>query len=213
MDITLQVAQLAMMLGSDRPSGKLDVLYVPGLSVGMLESANILDIAAGYMRRGNAAYLAFNGSDGSGALNAPPGSAWPGKDYYVTELLKRDVPQGALVPTGPGMHTRDETDKFVLAAKNYSWKRAGYLTVAYHYPRVFSCLVKSMQEMDYDLDVWACSPPTTNWYHPMLGSQGLEQTRSVEAALDDVRKCITYVERGYGASFDKVFSYLEARER
>lgn len=209
----MQVTQLAMMLGSDRPSGKLDVLYIPGLSAGMLESADIFEIAARSEHSGTARRIAFNGSDGSAELNGTPGAAWPGKDFYVKELRRRHVPAEVLVPTGPGVHTRSETDEFVRTAKEHGWKRAGYLTVAYHYPRVFSCLVKSMQETGYTLDVFACGPPSTNWYLPMLGSQGLSNTTSEQAALDDVIKTLSYIERGFGAPPDDVLAYLRSRER
>ena len=210
--MALQIAQLAMMLASDRPrKATLDALYIPGLTRGMLESPNVLGHAAKLYKKGWGTTISFNGGDGRAFGGTTPGEVWPGKGHYAMELAELGVPKEHLVPTGPGLHTGEEMRELVLTAKLHGWKRIGMVTIPYHYPRAFCFLVEWMEKHGHHVDVFALCPPVTNWYAFIGASQGKGTTTPADAAYDDAAKLLVQIEKGWAAPPNHVLNYLASR--
>ena len=210
-DASLELERLAVVLASDHPCPDLDAIYVHALTDGMLEASRVLEFVAQLFRERQPNAVAFNGSDGHVALNPLPKSGWCGADEYASRLTRLGVPAGALVATGPGMHTMDETDKLVFTARERNWRRIGIVTMPYHLPRSFCCLVKSIQQHGGELSAWALCPPSTDWYHPMVGSQAGPITTPFAEALEDAKRTLSYIDKGYGAPVPDVIAYLASR--
>ncbi len=223
---TYELGQLWSRLAADMFLGQqLDAVYLPGLSVGMIESCDLFGLVAHTVKQTFAQNLAFNGSDGRGAgPSSGPGDAWPGATWYREEFISRKVPEAKLCPTRPGIHTRDETDAFVELAKEKGWTTAYIATVPYHWPRILSCLVGSMAKCGYRMKLWLLPLNITpNWDHPMIGSQGQSTSTYRQEAYNDVGRYIMYVERGredngqawrqhYGAPPEEIHRYLDWRD-
>jgi hypothetical protein len=209
----LRVAQIAAMLSSDYPGSSLNALYIPGLSKGMIEAPNLFGAAVGLYRQDMAPLIAFNGGDGRAFNGTTPGEAWPGKDYYIDVLAQCGVPRTCLIPTGPGVHSREEVEALIKMAKERRWQRIGFITIPYHYPRAFCFLVKAMDDFGWHPDVFALNTPATNWYLEMGASQGKGTTTPEQAAYDDVAKLLDQIEKGWAAPPEKVLAYLRTRER
>lgn len=217
----LDLIRANQMFLSGRPTKTMDAVYIHGLSEGMIESGDIFSVACGLYADGVTNVVAFNGSDGEGAGQIKtPGEAWLGKNYYIEKLSKyllisdglqrRDL---ELIPTRPGFHTRDETDALVELAQEKEWKKVGILTVAYHYPRSFICLIQSMRAVGYWFEAYPTPPETTNWWLPMKGSQGKEDTHSFAETIKESNKVInTYIAKGFGCTFSELFYYLQNRK-
>jgi len=210
----LELARLERVLLKDRLQHvTFDALHLLALSDGMLDACNALDIAASLYASGKVRFVAFNGSDGSGVLTSAPQSQWMGGQGYVRELMKRGVPRDGLILTAPAMHTRGETDAFISLAKERGWRTVGCLTLPYHLPRVFCCMVKSMQEAGYWPTVWAVYPPRTDWLLPMLGSQARKMSTPLEEAFDDAAKLLReYIPKGFAAPIEDVLAYVRSRQ-
>lgn len=216
-DLWAEYARLALILSSDRPPEKVDAIYLHGLSEGMIQSGNLFDLVTNF----DASVISFNGSDGEGMGNQNrPGAAWPGKDWYVKNLSS---PGKRLVPTGPGLHTRDETDKLVLLAQKEGWKSVAIASVAYHSVRSMSCVVASMEALGYWFRAHFAAPPTTNWGLRMLGSQGLSETDSYDESMKDAEKTIVkywqngegepdYWKKAWGAPPPVILDFLRRRD-
>ena len=194
------LARAAFLLQSDQPKNPVDTIYIHGLSRGMVFSTDpsLFGIAAEYLRAGKANYISFNGSDGEGMPpQDQPGAAWPGKDFYIDNLNSRGIGKERRFPTGPGLHTRDEADKFISLAKEMEWRSAGILSVGYHSIRSMSCMVAAMETQNYFLSAHFIVPPTTDAWSPMLGSQGVEETYTFrEIAEKEIPSILRYWQRG-----------------
>ncbi len=211
----LNLIRANQMLLSGRP-GKgsiMDAVYLHGLSVGMIESGDIFNIAGRLFSTGKTKNIIFNGSDGEGAGQIKtPGEAWPGKSWYIKELSKC-IPTKNLIPTRPGFHSRDETDALVELAQEKEWKKVGILTVAYHYPRSFICLIQGMKAKGYWFEAYPIPPKKTDWWLPMFGSQGKEFTTSFDETMKESIKVLdSYIPKGFGCTFSELFHYLQNRK-
>jgi hypothetical protein len=209
----LDLIRVNQMLLSGRPTEIMNAVYIHGLSEGMVRAADIFQIAKDLYAHSEIKVIAFNGSDGEGAGQIKkPREAWPGKKWYIEELRGAIMPED-LIPTGPGYHTRGETDELVKIAKKRKWKRVGILTVAYHYPRSFICLIQSMKTIGYWFEAYPIPPATTNWWLPMKGSQGKEDTCSFNETMKESIKVLdSYIAKGFGCTFQELFDYLRNRE-
>ncbi|OGE18072.1 hypothetical protein A3F00_02045 [Candidatus Daviesbacteria bacterium RIFCSPHIGHO2_12_FULL_37_11] len=205
----------AMLLQSDRPINSVDTIYLHGLSEGMINSThpNLFEIAADYQRSKKAGCISFNGSDGEGMGEQNyPGAAWPGKDWYFRKFNETYVGYYDLIPTGLGLHTRDEADKFIILSKEKAWTSGGILSVGYHSVRSMSCMVAAMETQNYFMRLHFIMPPSTDPWYPMLGSQGIDKTNTFTEIESEVSRIFNYWEKGYGASPKYLFHYLQYRE-
>lgn len=188
----------AMLLQSDQPLESVDAVYLHGLSEGMIYSTrpNLFEIAADYLTNKRSRWISFNGSDGEGMPPQDrPGAAWPGKKFYL-EAFKELSSDHALIPTGPGLHTRDEADKFITLAKEIDWRSGGILSVGYHCVGSMSCMVAAMETQNYFMELHFINPPSTDSWYPMLGSQGVSETNTFTEILEEIPRILRYWERG-----------------
>lgn len=211
----LNLVRTSQILLTDKlPVGQpADVVFLPSLSEGMIESGRLFEAVAKLYWTGQFAGVAFNGSAGEDFSTRTPGRGWVGAKRYEEELRVCEqfgFPVPPLFPTRPAFHTRDETDALVELAKQNQWSRVIIVTVAYHFPRVFICLVQSMKTIGYGFAAYAAAAPT-DWLVPMKGSQGKEDTDSFTECLKDSRKVFEYQKKGFGCSFDELFDYLKRR--
>lgn len=219
-EMYLDLIRANQMLLSGRPTKTMDSVYIHGLSEGMIKSGDIFSVACG-LYADRIEVITFNGSNGEGAGQVKtPGEAWPGKDWYIKKLSQYIVINDGLqrkdlelIPTRPAFHTRDETDALVELAQEKEWKKVGILTVAYHYPRSFICLIQSMKAIGYWFEAYPTPPESTDWWLPMKGSQGRENTYSFAETMKESIKVIdTYVAKGFGCTFPELFYYIQNRK-
>lgn len=200
-----------------------DGIYIHGLSEGMIRSARIFEQAADFSQD-HKVPIAFNGSDGeqfshnedgddSRPVGKNPGQGWPGKDWYIEELTALGVDRDLLLPTGPGYHTRHEVIQLVEFARQQHWQRVGIMSVAWHYPLVFTMLVDVMRKAEHFITAYAMAPEQTDWNYPMKGSQGLEDTHPLREAINYAPRVLNYQDRGLASSFEDMFRYLRDREQ
>ena len=210
---------LAWRLGSDQgktfENEKVEVIYLHGLSVGMVLASLLFDeVGTLYRYHKHFPTIAFNGSEGqSASKDSKPGDAWPGKDWYFREFLNALVPQNKLVPTGPGLHTMDEADKFIALCKERGWKNARVVSVPYHGVRSMLCMVKAMEKANYWLRIHFISAKQTNWQAEMVGAQGTNQNSTMLGELpEEVKKIREKYEGGFAATFGELAVYLDRRD-
>lgn len=221
------LAKAAFLLQSDQPQNPVDVLYLHGLSRGMVYSTqpNLFKIAINYLKEQRVKCISFNGSDGEGMPpQNQPGAAWPGKDFYINAFSEQLIESRFLIPTGPGLHTRDEADKFIDLAKQMSWRSVAILSVGYHSVRSMSCMVAAMETKGYFISTHFIVPPTTEAWSPMLGSQGVKETDTfTEIGEKEIPNILKYWERGganppdswragYAVPAEYLFHYLQYRK-
>ena len=217
----LDIIKAAFLLSSDDPPFLVDAVYLHGVSKGMALSANLFDEAAAFIRQRRAKYIAFNGSDGEGmGAQNRPGAAWPGKDWYISELSARVRPE-ILIPADPGLHTRGEADGLVRLAQQREWKSVVVVSSAYHSVRAMSCIVASIISLGYPLDAYFHTPSSTDWQMPIKGSQGIKDTDSSREAEEEIARILKYWRFGaldgwgkqWAAPASVLFEYLEKRGR
>lgn len=86
-----------------------------------------------------------------------------------------------------------------------------------------SCLVASMDAANYWMSAYFSSPPRTNWWHPMVLSQGIGIGTSFQEARGEVGKIVEYWEKGganppdswragWGVPPAHLFHYLHRRD-
>lgn len=217
------VLAATMLLRDSQPPSPLNGLYIHGLSEGMVKSSGIFKQAA-RLSITHGLPIAFNGSDGEqfshnedGDENKPvgknPGQGWPGKDWYIEQLTANGVDKNLLLPTGPGYHTRHEVIQLVRFAKEQDWDRVGIMSVAWHYPLVFTLLVDVMKKADRFIAAYALPPEYTNWQYPIKGSQGLEDTHPLREAITYAPRVLRYQDISLASSFQDMFRYLRDREQ
>lgn len=200
--------------------GKYDAIYLHALSQGMVDSCDLLDRATFCHDASPTAMIAFNGLDG----NDEERRGCVGAAVYRRAFLEKGIPADRLLETAPGTNTRFETDELIILAKAKGWKTVRIVTVPYHWSRVLASLVGSMVKHGYVVAAYFVRPHRTNWYEPMVGSQGAvpDTTYHVESGQDAVR-FKAYIDRGqedngqawkerYGAPFHEIFSYLDKRD-
>lgn len=220
----LNLMKANQMLLSDWPEKKVDVLYIPGLSEGMVKCGKLFDVAIkDIYSKGLAGCIAFNGSNGERYGSKVPGEGWPGRDWYIDNLTERindiydrsldNIVGTILFPTRPAFNSREETDALIGLMKKKGWVTVGFLTVAYHYPRAFVCLIQSMRTIGHRVKAYGMSPKVTDWWRSMKGSQGVEDTVPFAECVKDGRKTLDYIEKGFGCTLEELFSYLRYREK
>lgn len=220
------LVRAVFLLQSDQPTEPVDTVYLHGLSKGMIYSTqpNLFETAVNLVNSKKSRFITFNGSDGEGMPpQNQPGAAWPGKDWYLEEFKDLSIDTLLLFPTGPGLHTRDEADKFILLAKEFGWSSTAILSVGYHSVRSMSCMVAAMETNNYFLEAHFIIPSTTDAWSPMLGSQGLSITDTfTEIGEKEIPNVLKYWERGganppnswrsgYAVPPEYLFHYLQYR--
>ena len=213
-------AKLSQRLAYDTPLRRVDAVYLHGVSDGMVASCNLFDTVYRAKQELHPKHIFANGSDGRGMPpQDAPGKAWPGFDWYRTELPKHGVRN--ITPTGPGLHTRSETDELVKLLAERNIDSVGIVTTPMHFVRSLSCLVASMDVAGYFCQAYYLRPVQVTWDTPMLGSQGLTETTLFEETGAEIGRIFKYWDNGrpdeawrtgWSASPDRVIEYLEERD-
>ena len=73
-------------------------------------------------------------------------------------------------------------------------------------------LVRTINQQELPIRVWAVSPQNTNWQVRVKGSQGMERKPRREHIQDETDRVFRYQANGDIASFDELFSYLAQRD-
>ncbi len=205
--------KVLLILSTDFVPKKIDAIYLPGLSSGMMEFCGLFDHIS--QLSNNAIPICFNGSDGRGMGERNyPEAAWPGRKYYIEEFQKRGVSADLLIPTRDGLHSRDEVDAFIELSRDLGFKNVAMTTVPYHYPRTFVCLIKAMEQTKYSVNAYALPPAThtKNWWQEILGSQGAVTTVPFDECMADFERVFIYQDKGFGSSFEDLLNYLKIRD-
>ncbi len=188
------------------------IAYMSGLSQGMVKAGNLFSYMSGLYHSGRVQILATSGSDGSGIANPTPGGAWPGFNWYKTELQHRGIPDSAIwAIQGPQRHSREETDALLETAKVGGWEDVVFVSVDYHRPRQILGCLKKMAEMNWKTRLYFPSIPF-DWNAEMLGSQQVAQSTGMKEAETDWKvKVPKYMEKGDLASTQEFRDYMTWR--
>lgn len=193
-------------------SAEARVIYLPGLSEGMIRAGALFDYVALRYHNGSRT-VAVSGSDGEGMdERSKPGEAWPGKSWYIEELGKRGVSRADIIPLeGPQRHSRQETDALVNFAKLFKWRRIVMVSVDYHRPRQILGCIRYMNEIGWKTALYLPSIPF-DWDAEMLGSQQREvSTGRAEALTDWNVKIGKYQSAGHLCSIQEFRDYMSER--
>ena len=196
----------------DRP---LEVAVLHGLTMGMYESGLLFDRAAD-VAQNYAEHFAVVGGDGRKAGGQIPRESWIGSDAVIEQLVRRGVEKDQIIITGPIEHSKHEAVEILKMARERRFKRVGSISVAYHGIRMLPYMVAAMKESaaagePYWIDYRMVSF-STDWWHPMLGSQGAMMSTPFLSAMDDALKIEQHIKSGFAASFEEVAYYLCNRE-
>jgi hypothetical protein len=117
-----------------------------------------------------------------------------------------------ILTTGPIKHSKDEAVQTVRLAKEHGFKTVGSISVAYHSGRTLPYTLAAMKEENYFVSFHALPPPCTDWWSPVLGSQGLTTIPQARSIIDDALKIEEHIKKGFAASFAEILYYLLNRE-
>jgi len=218
---------LSALLSADQEKAPktMDAIYLHAWPESMVETFGVLDRAAELYHAGLAKTIFYNGSDGSSYRNSQSGSAWPGGDWYVQELVKRGVPRDALIATGSeGFHTRAETDELAECMKEQGLTTVMMVTVPHHTVRSLSCLIGSMAQTDHTFAAYYANLDPVDAEIEIQGSQGKWYRTIAEAVDAEIERTIYGWQRGmekggeawrgnWGAPPEIVREYLTERDR
>jgi hypothetical protein len=209
---SVSVAQIAITFAcmSDEPD-KLDAVAVHGLSQGMYQEGSLFDHAVGMGRRYQCPIWVVGG-DGRATSGSTPQSAWIGSDALVQELVSHGASRGDLIVMDPITNSKEEALAIVRKAEEHRFENVGSVSVAYHGGRMFPYLVAAMKEVRYWIDYRMLLPKATNWWAPILGSQGVKMATCFESAMTDALKIEDHIRRGFAATFQEVFFYFKNRK-
>lgn len=210
-----QVVEILALLEEDKNQMGADVIYLPGLSHGMVAAGKLFEYIAGRHLSREIPLVAISGSDGEGMdERSKPGDAWPGKAWYLEELGKLGVKSDNIVPLeGPQRHSRQETDALVDSAVKYGWNKVIMVSVDYHRPRQILGAVKYMNETGTATRLFLPSVPF-DWDAEMMGSQGRAPSTGRGEALTEWNvKIAKYQAGGQLASLEELDEYLAWRNK
>lgn len=210
--VSIAQIMIAFMTMSDRPQC-VDLGIIHGLSEGMYRAASLLDHAVNLYLSNVVNLLAIVGGDGSAMPpNTEPRSAWVGQEWLLQELNKRSIDASFILKTAPIRHSKDEAVQTIRLAKERGFKTIGSISVAYHSGRTLPYTLAAMKEESYFVSFHTLPPPCTDWWSPVLGSQGLTTVPQARSIIDDALKIEEHIKKGFAAPFPEVLHYLLNRE-
>ena len=209
MDSTLTKATTILL--SNYPPKPVDALFFYGRSFG--DETGLFELAASMFHQGTVKFIAIVNSDGQRLGSDIPFQAHIGKDEFRRRLIELDIPDDKIIcPDLPGYHTRQETDAFLDLAKKQGWTSAVNLNQPHQVLRTMLGTLKSLEQLNYGMEIYAASPSFVLWQEVVKGSQGLEAKTREEHIAEELSRIPTYQEKGDICSFEELFVYLKVRE-
>lgn len=189
------------------------VMFVPGRAE--KDDLELLYAAAAWLGVGGTdRYLVFPGHDGSYANGERVKTGYAGFDSWKEWIARCNLPADRVLPcvVRPGQehitHTREETDGFILRAQEHCWRSAVALAFPHQLPRVMGCLLKSMEELQYSLDILPRAPDQIQWHRPVYGSLGQTLKARWCHTDEELERILKYQENGWMSSLAQVRDYL-----
>ncbi len=169
--------------------------------------------------------IVFPGHDGSYADGQRVATGYPGFDNWRDRILRfgqNTLPYEVLpcvVRAGHEKitHTREETDGFVLRAQERGWQSAFVMAHAHQLPRLMACILKSMEELQYPMDVYPKLPEkdsycqneaSTDWQKVVYGSLGQQSKARWQHIEEELNRILSYQEKGWMVPLAKLRDYL-----
>lgn len=211
-DFLYKVNTANLMLLSGRSRGPVDAIFFHDRSFG--DFTNLFEIAGTMYKSETATFIATPNTDGARLGRNIPGEASPGKDWTVRQLLKQEVPvESILHPDTPSHHTREENTSFLELSMRMSWKSGIILTQPHQLLRAMLGMVQVMNEAQYLMKIYTATPTSIPWYEVTHVHQGLEEKPRIQNIVDELQRVYEYQQKGDLATFEELFTYLEARDR
>lgn len=206
------VYQATSMLLGGHPSKPVDVLFFHGRSYG--DHAGLFELAADLIHHEMVSAIALFNNEGERFGSSIPFEANPGKTWHREQLIKYGVPEDRILFAAKGgYHTKWENDDFLRLAAEQGWSSGVILTQPHQLLRATLGMVRAMQEQRYVMEIYTVTPPATNWYEVVKGSQGMEAKPRVDYIVDELVRMAKYQQSGGLVSFAELFAYLEKRDK
>lgn len=201
-----------ILLSSNPTQTVVDAILLHDRSYG--DHTYLFETAARIYQTDHARFIATPNTDGSRTGRNIPGEASPGKEWTVRQLLLQGIPIESIKhPNLKSTHTWEENQAFVQLGMKMRWGSAALLTQPHQLLRAMLGTIKAMEKIGYVMEIYTIAPPYTPWYETTKGSQGMEAKIRLEHIDDELSRIPKYQQQGNLATFEELFSYLEARER
>lgn len=209
----LYQANLAnLMLLSGQTPTPVDAIFFHDRSFG--DFTNLFEMTEEMYKNGVTRFIATPNTDGARFGRNIPGEASPGKIWTRAQLLKQGVPdQIILHPNLSSHYTREENDAFLELSMRMGWRSAVILAQPHQLLREMLGMIKVIDEADYFMRIYTAAPLFTPWHEVVHVNQGEESKPRLENIKDELQRIQDYQQKEHLASFDQLFTYLEARER
>lgn len=137
-------------------------------------------------------------------------TAYPGWKIWVRALMGHQVPRKNIFTTEgqEGTNTKTEGNDFVLAALHHKWTSAVVVTHPHQMLRAMLGLVRTMEQMDYWLNILPICPSQINWADPVFGSQGEKCLLRHQHIDEEWERIPRYQEQGDLVTFEELEVYL-----
>lgn len=208
---------MALLYGycpDDATDDKVDAIFVFGRAQGEWKEGpgnkGVMKLAAWLWKLEVAPRIVIPGyagtPDGQGGFIS---TGYPGWEVWQEELKRLNVPSSCIAKTkGEGTNTKTEGDDFVSLSRQDEFKSAVVVMYPHQMLRAMLGLVKSMEQMDYWMNVLPVCPTQVDWTDEVYGSQG-ERRLPRHLHIDEEWKRIPrYQQQGDLATFGDLEEYL-----
>lgn len=211
-DFDAKLYQATVMLLSGQPQKPVDVLFFHNRSFG--DYTDLFEIAGEMFQRGRVRFIAVTNNEGERVGSTVPLEANPGKTWCINNLLAQGIPiESIIYPDTMAFHARQENDTFLKLSRQMRWRTGVILTQPHQLLRAMLGMVQTMNNDDYQMEVYTSAPISTPWQRVVSGNQGLESKPRIDHIQDEWERVRKYQAAGYLATFEQLFDYLETREK
>ncbi len=201
------IYEATLLVLTDKLPQQTDALFLHGRSYG--DDEGLFELVSQLYKDGRIKSVIIPGTDGRRHGASIPGEAWPGQKAWMKKLKELGVDKVHL--SDPGYNTRTETDSFLKASSEKGWKSVAVLTQPHQILRAMLGTVKSMEERNTWIRVYALIPPNTSWGSEVFGSQGEKSLPRIDHIKEELVRIHRYQEKGDLASFEQLFMYIAVR--
>lgn len=212
------VHKLMCLMSGHRPQGHSDIKYNAIFVFGRAHmewetgpgNEGILRTAADLFQKKVAPRIVIPGyvgnPDGEGGVIS---TAYPGWKRWEEKLASLDVPTTCIARTqGLGTNTKTEGDDFIFMSQPFWWRKAVVVTHPHQMLRAMLGLVKSMQTIDYWMNLLPVCPSQIDWTADTYGSQGAKRMPRHEHISEEWERIPRYQAQGDLATFMELSVYL-----